>query len=494
MGYCHEKGDEKDVHVWRPQDVDFAVFTDMGYELFNPYRKAKPETYAWAGWGNWAAWGVSVTRSLEWLMYYDLHARDYLRAAADHSGLWPFAALSASLGDAGHAEWTGSLLGVDTHHAALLPVTGKARLRVALRPMTASLHLSDLRTSEDGASRSFRRVSLNYHGFAVDDAGGLFRETASSLSDAAVEGGFYGPGHEEMAGTVSDPAVGLLAAFGGARERPVLKDEASWRTPGPVVIPARDEDVYPGGIGMAYDLAPGVHEIRALVQDAVNPETYHPVEGPVVVAGTDDGDWLSYGYWMEFPVGVSGATVEAYERRHFHSADAPGFGPAAPLLPEGPMTWQGEALVGRRKDSSTAIDRFVERWGIEEHVRRPLVLTVDVGRRVLFGRVEDAIEDDFGFACGSGCSWDMVFSAFVGSFDDVAGGRVFGAADLEPSDAGTPAFDATGGDLTLSYYEKASHIGFDAFGLRIGGRPSAFDEEPLIRYDVVGSFVGVPER
>ena len=43
MGYCHEKGDEKDVHVWRPQDVDCAVFSDMGYELVNlvPARQAR---------------------------------------------------------------------------------------------------------------------------------------------------------------------------------------------------------------------------------------------------------------------------------------------------------------------------------------------------------------------------------------------------------------------------------------------------------------------
>ena len=78
--------------------------------------------------------------------------------------------------------------------------------------MRGNLYLSHLKESDDGHVRRFGAGSL-YYDVDVEDAANRF---GSSSGRVTIDGGFYGPAHEEMAGTVVDEGKGLLAAFGGA--------------------------------------------------------------------------------------------------------------------------------------------------------------------------------------------------------------------------------------------------------------------------------------
>ena len=109
----------------------------------------------------------------------------------------------------GQATWTGSLLGVDTGHAALPPVFGEAALHVDLAMLAGTAQFDNLTVDVDGVSRAFRNSSLAY---AVNVADNRFSD-----EQGRIMGGFYGPEHEEMAGVLDDRVVNLLAGFGGAR-------------------------------------------------------------------------------------------------------------------------------------------------------------------------------------------------------------------------------------------------------------------------------------
>ena len=134
---------------------------------------------------------------------------DRLRAAADAFGSAPATNLADSTVLEGQATWTGSLLGVDTGHAALPPVFGDAALHVDLAMLAGSAQFDNLTVDVDGVSRVFRNSSLFY---AVNVAGNGFSD-----EQGRIKGGFYGPEHEEMAGILDDRDVNLLAGFGGAR-------------------------------------------------------------------------------------------------------------------------------------------------------------------------------------------------------------------------------------------------------------------------------------
>ncbi len=91
----------------------------------------------------------------------------------------------------------------------LLPVFGDASLTVDLADLDGWLAFSSLSTVVDGAASPFRDPSLGYD----------ITITANGFADAAnrVDGAFYGPGHEEMAGMLDDRGVNLMASFGGTR-------------------------------------------------------------------------------------------------------------------------------------------------------------------------------------------------------------------------------------------------------------------------------------
>ena len=185
-----------------PSELDFAILDDLGYEILDEARASEPELYGYGAWGRYGAWGVGAERILS-------GSSDRLRAGADAFGMTPSTNLADSTVLTGEVTWTGSLLGVDTGHAALPPVFGDAELGVDLADLTGTALFERLKVDVDGVSSAFRMSSLSYD---ISVSGNGFSD-----DDGIIAGGFYGPAHEEMAGVLDDRDVSLLASFGGTR-------------------------------------------------------------------------------------------------------------------------------------------------------------------------------------------------------------------------------------------------------------------------------------
>ena len=93
----------------------------------------------------------------------------------------------------------------------LPPVFGDAAMTVDLADLDGTLAFSNLMTAVDGQLHDFRRSRLDYN---IAVTGNGFGD-----SDGVVNGSFYGPEQEEMAGVVDDRSSGvnLIAGFGGTR-------------------------------------------------------------------------------------------------------------------------------------------------------------------------------------------------------------------------------------------------------------------------------------
>ena len=198
MSYC---GDP----VTTPHELDLAFLDDIGFSVRPASVRDEPETYGYGAWGEWSAWGVGAARLIE-------GARDMLVGSADAFGIAPTGTLAENAELTGTVSWSGSLLGVDLERgAAFAPVTGNAALTVDLAALDGQASFDDLRVGTRADDAPFRRPSLSY---AISMEGNSFADTAGH-----VQGGFFGPAHEEMAGTLDDrtPGVELLAGFGGKR-------------------------------------------------------------------------------------------------------------------------------------------------------------------------------------------------------------------------------------------------------------------------------------
>lgn len=224
MGYCHELGLEKVVSVYRPNRVDVALLTDLGYERFDAIPSTERiddaddfEGYSWSAWGEWAAWGVSAWRTLAFDVAGELEVTDELTAHVDYFGLVTHEPLTERR-DASAVttdlRWEGSTLGVDVSDNRILPVTGDAALDVTLTATAVSgtATLDRLVRHENGATQDFREPSLSYP-LEIDAEANTFVATRPNAYD--LRGGFYGPAHDEMAGIVNDEEAELLASFGG---------------------------------------------------------------------------------------------------------------------------------------------------------------------------------------------------------------------------------------------------------------------------------------
>ena len=93
----------------------------------------------------------------------------------------------------------------------LPPVFGNAELQVGLEDLRGTASFDDLTVYVENKPAFFRQPSLNY---SITVSGNSFSDADNHLS-----GRFFGPTHEEMAGTLSDQRshVNLLAGFGGKR-------------------------------------------------------------------------------------------------------------------------------------------------------------------------------------------------------------------------------------------------------------------------------------
>ena len=162
----------------------------------------------------YSAWGAGVERDLKYEDHgSDVFPRDRLRAATDAFGIAPGTDLAElhSSGPQGSVIWTGSLIGVDLGNKKLPPVFGDAELGVDLATLEGAARFGNLTVHTDGEAVGFRTPNLMYD---VEVTGNSFSD-----ADGHIAGSFFGPAHEEMGGVVNDqdPAVNLLAGFGGTR-------------------------------------------------------------------------------------------------------------------------------------------------------------------------------------------------------------------------------------------------------------------------------------
>ena len=205
MAYC--AGND----IQTPAAIDLAWLEDMGYDIDSSANALAAEVYGYGAWGAYSAWGVGVARHLSGFEA----GEDWLEASADAFGVGPLVTLEDAVAAgtlAGSATWRGVLLGVDIASGGLAPVSGDAALSVDLDTFEGSATFDNLMVHVNGQAASFRSPRLEY---AVGVDGNGFSDV-----DERVEGEFYGPGHEEMAGVVHDTrsGVNLLAGFGGVRE------------------------------------------------------------------------------------------------------------------------------------------------------------------------------------------------------------------------------------------------------------------------------------
>ena len=209
MSYCNP-GDRVRV---KPSELDFAILQDLGYDLLSASEAAEPEVYGYGAWATYSAWGAGVERIVT---YHDsgdtLRITDRMSAHADAFGTAPEMSFAdAHAGMTGSATWTGSLLGVDVGRTMLPPVFGDAAMTVDLADLDGTVAFRNLVTAVNGELHDFRRTDLDY---AVTVTGNGFADAAG-----IIDGSFYGPGHDEMAGVLDDRSAGvnLIGGFGGTR-------------------------------------------------------------------------------------------------------------------------------------------------------------------------------------------------------------------------------------------------------------------------------------
>lgn len=195
-----------------PSELDFAFLADVGYDVLEAGTVEEPEIYGFSAWGRHSAWGAGVERTINHNVEgNNVVTEDHLRAAADAFGVAPTASLPDEHGPQGSVTWSGSLIGVDLGSPRLAPVFGDAEVTVDLTSLGGTAEFNNLTVVNDGRAGVFRAPNLDYD---IEVTGNAFSD-----SGGRVEGGFFGPAHEEMAGVLRDeaPNVNLLGGFGGKR-------------------------------------------------------------------------------------------------------------------------------------------------------------------------------------------------------------------------------------------------------------------------------------
>ena len=185
---------------------------DVGWEVLGAATARESEVYGYGAWAEHSAWGVGVERILGAIptSRNDIAHHDWLQASAAAFGTAPDTLFTdAFAGRTGAATWSGSLLGVDTSRAMLPPVFGNAELEIQLATLDGTARFDEFMSAIDEDLHLFRVPSLTY-GITVVDNG--FADVSGVLS-----GEFFGPAHDEMAGTLDDPQQNLLAGFGGVQ-------------------------------------------------------------------------------------------------------------------------------------------------------------------------------------------------------------------------------------------------------------------------------------
>ena len=227
MAYCT---DSAAIPAFLPTEIDFAFLADIGMTILP--QLGRPETYGHAGWLEHSAFTIAVFRELDVSLadpqpryvdsgapWSDLETLDLLWAEADAFGRQSTGSLAGSYPLRGTVRYAGGLIGTAVDIQCLPPVYGDASLWFGLEDLRGKASFTSLETELDGGRFVFGEGSLHYP-IAVT-ADGIVDE-ASGVSLVAD---FYGPRHEEVAGTLDDARAGLLASFGARHdERPAYLD------------------------------------------------------------------------------------------------------------------------------------------------------------------------------------------------------------------------------------------------------------------------------
>ena len=216
MAYCAHNAA---IPAFQPAEIDFAFLADLG--LGTRQATDRPETYGLAGWMDHSAFTLSVSRELKVSLadpqprytigggrWQSLDTVDLLWVEADAFGDPSTADLARSFPLAGTVRYSGGLIGTAVELPGFPPVHGDANLWIALDSLNGKASFTSLRTSFKGARYLFGGGSLHYP-IAMD--GNAIGDAAPGVSLTAD---FYGPRHEEVAGTLDDSRVGLVASFG----------------------------------------------------------------------------------------------------------------------------------------------------------------------------------------------------------------------------------------------------------------------------------------
>ena len=230
MAYC---GFEAALTAFLPHAIDFAFLADLGMTVTE--ETERPETYGLAGWTDHAAFTIAVSRDLRMTLadpqpHYDgaanrwraLDVTDLLRVGVDAFGYRSTGDLGMSYpleGPMGKVCYAGGLIGAAIDEDGMPPVTGDANLAVDLDSLDGTASFTSLEVTSNGMPEPFVGGAL-YYPIALSDNG-----ISGTEPDSTLSADFYGPKHEEVAGTLHDPRAGLLASFGATHDdRPGRED------------------------------------------------------------------------------------------------------------------------------------------------------------------------------------------------------------------------------------------------------------------------------
>lgn len=214
MSYCRHYAALPD---FLPHAIDFAFLADLGLTIEE--ESDRPETYGLAGWTDYAAFTLSLSRELEIALadpqpHYDgavnrwekLDVVDLLQVGVDVFGHRTTAARAAGL--SGTARYAGGLIGTALERSGLPPVTGDASLTLDLASLDGMASFTSLLVHADGLPEIFAAGALHY---PLGLSGNAIVGSGAGLT---LRADFFGPGHEEVAGVLHDPRAGLLGSFG----------------------------------------------------------------------------------------------------------------------------------------------------------------------------------------------------------------------------------------------------------------------------------------
>ena len=223
MAYC---GQSAALTPFLPHAIDFAFLADLGMTITE--ETERPETYGLAGWTDYAGFTLAVSRDLEIELadpqpHYDgaanrwktLDVADLLQVSADAFGYLSSRNIRQSyplVGSLGKVYYAGGLIGAAIDKNALPPVTGDANLTVDLDSLDGTADFTSLKVYSNEETMIFAGGALHYP-FALSDNAIVGTDENSALSAS-----FFGPEHEDIAGTLHDPRAGLLASFGATHD------------------------------------------------------------------------------------------------------------------------------------------------------------------------------------------------------------------------------------------------------------------------------------